>query len=176
MWCRRGRQSRLPGTHQTHSSQPQDIRQAKENERDNYYYSLLLFVPFRNETDLIEEGGETAESAFERHLEENDALNTHSENLQRMLMAREHVQKINEARRAQQEDVGTDPGQVEDDNGPQVAGEATSTMNDVFDLHQNNESDGPSLENLVQSLNTDQASVYEYVKSHLEHQLTNEKK
>ena len=63
----------------------------KENERENYYYSLrLLFVPFRNEADLIEEG-ETAESAFERHLEENDVLNTHSEKLQRMLMAREHV-------------------------------------------------------------------------------------
>ncbi|CAI8005303.1 hypothetical protein GBAR_LOCUS4133 [Geodia barretti] len=49
-------------------------------------------------------------------------------------------------------------------------------MNDVLDLHQNNESDGPSLEELVQSLNTDQARVYEHVKSHLEHQLTHEKK
>ena len=128
------------------------------NERENYYYSLLLlFVPFRNEADVIEEG-ETAESAFERHLEENDALNTHSEKLQRMLMARERVQKINEARRAQQEDIGTDPGPVEDNDGLQVAGEATSAMNDVLDL-QNNESNGPSLEELVLSLNTDHASL-----------------
>ena len=37
------------------------------------------------------------------------------------------MQKINEARRAQQEEVGTDPGPVDD--GPHVAGEAT--MNDV---------------------------------------------
>ncbi|CAI8020405.1 hypothetical protein GBAR_LOCUS12212 [Geodia barretti] len=136
---------------------------------------LFLFVPFRNEADLIEEG-ETAESAFERHLEENDALNTHSEKLQRMLMAREHVQKINEARRAQQEDAGTDPSPVEDDAGLQVAGEETSAMNSVLDLHQNNESDGPSLEELVQSLDTDQARVYKHVKSLLEHQLTQEKK
>ena len=60
------------------------------------------------------------------------------------------MQKINEARRAQQEDAGTDPGPVEEDAGPQVAGEATSAMNDVLDLHLNNESDGPSLEELVQ--------------------------
>ena len=52
---------------------------------------------------------------------------------------------------------------------------ATSVMNDVLDLHQNNESDGPTQEELVQSLNTDQARVYEHVKSHLEHQLTQKK-
>ena len=149
---------------------------SKENEQENYYYTLLLlFVPFRDEADLIEEG-ETAESAFERHLEENDELNTHSEKLQRMLKARERVQQINEARRAREEDVTNEPGPVEDDDGPQVAGEATSAMNDVLDLHQNDESDGPSLEELVQSLNTDQARVYDQVKSHFEHQLTHEKK
>ena len=93
------------------------------------------------------------------HLEENDALNTHSEKLQWMLMARESVQKINEAGRAQHEEVSTDPGTEEDDDGPQVAGEATSAMNDVLNLHLNNDSDGPSLEELVQSLNTDQARV-----------------
>ena len=32
-------------------------------------------------------------------------------------------------------------------------------MNDMLDLHLNNDSDGPSLEELVQSLNTDQARV-----------------
>ena len=71
---------------------------SKENERENYFYSLLLlFVPFRNEADLIEEG-ETAETAFNRHMAENDSLNTHSEKLQRMLKARESVKKIDEAR------------------------------------------------------------------------------
>ena len=111
---------------------------AKENKQENYYYSLLLlFVPFRNEADLIKEG-ETAESAFEQHLEQNDDLNTHSEKLQRMLIVRERVQE---------------PGPEEDDDGPQVAGEATSAMNNVVDLHQNSDSEGPSLEELVQSLN-----------------------
>ena len=93
---------------------------SKENERENYFYSLLLlFVPFRNEADLIEEG-ETAETAFNRHMAENDSLSTHSEKLQRMLKARKSVKKIDEA---QEEDV-TDSKPVEDDDedGPQVAG------------------------------------------------------
>ena len=73
--------------------------------KENYFYSLLLlFVPFRNEEDLIEEG-ESAEDAFDRHMEQNDALNIYSEKLQRKLKANENVQKINEARQAEQEDV-----------------------------------------------------------------------
>jgi ATP-dependent DNA helicase PIF1 len=147
---------------------------SKENERENYFYSLLLlFVPFRNQADLIEEG-ETAETAFNRHMAENDSLNTHSEKLQRMLKARESVKKIDEARQAQEEDV-TDSKPLEDDDedGPQVAGETTSAMQDVLDLQQN-ESDGPSLEELVLSLNADQSRVYKQVKAHLEHHVLHE--
>ena len=61
---------------------------AKENERKNYYHSmLLLFVPFHNQADLIEDG-ETANSAFKRYLEQNDDLNMHSEKLQRIFIVR----------------------------------------------------------------------------------------
>ena len=68
----------------------------KENEKENYYYSLLLlFVPFRNEMDLVKEG-ERAEDAFQQHLEHNNALNVHSDKLQKMLAARENVHRINE--------------------------------------------------------------------------------
>ena len=137
----------------------------KEDGREKFFYSLfLLFVPFRDEGDLIEEG-ETAESAFERHMQENEALNTHSEKLQHMLRARETVQKINEARPTQEEDVSDSSSEAE--NGPQVAGEAISAMNDVADLCQDNDSDGPSLEELVSSLNPNQVRVFEKVKSHL---------
>ena len=138
---------------------------SKEKER--------VFVPFRNEGDLIEEG-ETAESALNQHMDENSTLNTHSEKLQRMLKAKESVQKINEARQAQEQDVkGPNKGEEDDDDdvGPQVAGEATSAMHDVLELHQ---SDGPSLKELVSSLNADQQRVYERVKSHLEHQVVHE--
>ena len=145
----------------------------KENEREKYYYSLLLlFVPFRGEADLMKEG-EDAERAFLRHMEENGALNTHSEKLQQMLQARKSVEKINEARQAQEQAV-EEPGPVEEDSGPQVAGEAISAMKDVFDLHQNDESNGPSFEELVSSLNPDQERVYGQVKAHLQHQVEHE--
>ena len=49
-------------------------------------------------------------------------------------------------------------------------------MNDVVDLHQNSDTEGPRLDELVQPLNTDQARVYDQVKSHLEYQLKHEKK
>ena len=116
----------------------------KENEEESYYYSLLLlFVPFRKECELTEEG-ESAEDAFNRHMEQNDALNTHSEKLQRMLKAKENVEKLNEARQAEQEKV-TVAEPMEEDDGPQVAGEATSAMNDAANLQENDNS-GPSLE------------------------------
>ena len=142
---------------------------SKENERENYSYSLLLlFVPFRNETDLTEEG-ESAEDAFNRHMTENDALNTHSEKLQMMLKARENVEKINEARQAEEEQVQM----PEEDEGPQVAGEATCAMHDVANPQDNGEG-GPSLDDLVSSLNVDQTRIFQQVKNHLEHQVMHE--
>ena len=48
-----------------------------------------------------------------------------------------------------------------------MAGEATSAMHDVLELHQ---SEGPSLKELVSSLNADQQRVYERV----EHQVVHE--
>ena len=144
----------------------------KEYEKESYYYSLLLlFVPFRNESDLFEEG-ESAEDAFQRHTEHNDALNTHSEKLQIMLSARENVQKINEARQANVQNVLM-PDPSEEDNGPQGAGEATSAMHDVANLQENDDS-APCLDDLVSSLNVDQRRIFELIKGHLEHQLQHE--
>ena len=48
-------------------------------------------------------------------------------------------------------------------------------MNDAFDLHQNDET-GPTLDELVSSLNADQSRVFKLVKSHLEHQAMHERK
>ena len=145
----------------------------KEDERESYYYSLLLlFVPFRDEGSLIQDG-ENAESAFNRHMQNNKAMNMHSEKLKRMLESRERVQKINEARQAQEEDVKQDQ-LVDVDDGPQIAGEATAAMNDVFDLHHNNDGDSSTYEELASSLNVDQGRVLEQVKSHLEHQAFHE--
>ena len=137
-----------------------------------FYYSLpLLFVPFREESNVIA-NGENAESAFNRHLSENDTMNTHSNKLQRMLKSQESVEK-NEARQAQEPNI-SEPQPVEDDSGPQVVGEATSAMHDVIDLNHNNDSDKCNLEELVSSLNADRGRVFEQVKSHLEHQALHE--
>ena len=58
----------------------------KEEERESYYYSLMiLFVPFRNEAGLID--GETVEEAFQRHRNDNDSLNMHHDKLQNLLGA-----------------------------------------------------------------------------------------
>ena len=144
----------------------------KENEKERYYYSLLLFfVPFRNECDLTEEG-ESFKDAFNRHMEHNYALNIHSEKLQRILKANENIEKINEARQAQEEKVPMSQP-MEEDEGPQVVREATSAMHDVANL-QGNDENGPSLDNLVSSLNTDQARIFERVKQHLKHQVQHE--
>ena len=84
---------------------------------------MLLFVPIRNEGGFIEE-----ESVLNRN--ENGALNTHSDKLQRMLKAKE------KARQAQDQDVkGPDKVEEDDDDvGPQLADEATSAMHDVLEL------------------------------------------
>ena len=120
----------------------------------------------------LTEEGESAEDAFDRHMEKNDALNIHSEKLQRMSKANENVQKINEARQAEQENV-TVPEPVEENEGPRVAGEATSAMHSVVDLQQNDES-GPSFDDLVSSLSVDQSCIFRHVKDHLEHQVRHE--
>ena len=102
-------------------------------------------------------------------MKEKDALNTHSEKLQTMLKARENVEKINKARQAEEEQVPM----PEEDEGPQVAVEATCAMHDVANLHDNGEG-GPSLDDLVSSLNVDQTRIFEQVKGHLEHQVMHE--
>lgn len=71
---------------------------SNENQREDYYYSLmLLFIPFRNERDLMKEG-ETAKIAFNHLIGSNVNLTEHHEKLQALLKAQTAVKKINEAR------------------------------------------------------------------------------
>ena len=118
---------------------------------------------------MRETDGENAESAFNRHIQENTSINTHSEKLQQMLKSKECVEKINEARQAR-EDNAAQPQPVEEDDGPQVVGEAREAMNDVLCLQQNDKNKGPRLDELVSSLNADQSRVFERVKLHLMHE------
>ena len=70
----------------------------KEDQREDYFYSLiLLFVPFRDEASLLN-GNETAEEAFQRLLPASgDCQNYHSR-LQTMLKAKANLKAIREAR------------------------------------------------------------------------------
>uniref|UniRef100_A0A1X7USE9 Uncharacterized protein n=1 Tax=Amphimedon queenslandica TaxID=400682 RepID=A0A1X7USE9_AMPQE len=44
----------------------------KENQRDSFYYAIiLLFVPFRNEDELVHDG-ETVQEAFDRHIVDHE--------------------------------------------------------------------------------------------------------
>ena len=116
--------------------------------------------------------GECAEDAFIRHMEQNDALNTHSEMLQRMLKAKQNVEKINEARQAEQEIV-TEPEPMKEDDGPQIGGEPTYVMNDVANLQENDKS-GSSWDTLLPSLNADHARIFECMRRHFEYQVQHE--
>ena len=134
----------------------------KENQWENFYYSLLLlFVPFRQEADLLGTD-ETAEESFQRHMLPGSSLELHHDKLQQMLTARTQVKKITEARQEDQPPPG-----VQDDarnDGPQVEGEAQSAMNDVRDL------EGGNLEERVSMMNKDQARIFQQIKEHLLHQ------
>ena len=84
----------------------------KEDEKEKYYYSLvLLFVPFRDETSLLQ-NNETAEEAFNRLLSNNQSANLHYKKLQKMLQARTRVRDIDKAR----EGAVVNP---EEDEGPE---------------------------------------------------------
>ena len=90
----------------------------KEDQRENYFYSLLLlFVPFRDESSLILEN-ETAELAFQR------LMNVHScayhAKLQTILDAQSKIKEINKAR----ETDGVEKKVSKEDNNPQLPGEA----------------------------------------------------
>ena len=74
----------------------------KENQREDYFYSmLLLFMPFRNEGTLLAEN-ETAEEAFNRLIEANSSMYKHHDRLQQMLKLHAKVKEINEARQVRQ--------------------------------------------------------------------------
>ena len=103
----------------------------KENERESYYYSLLLlFVPFRDEADLIAEHS-SAEEAFNKFLALNTDMKCHHEKLAKMLETHKKVTEINNDREKFEEVRNDDKTESE---GVQVTGEAKAAMNDVHDM------------------------------------------
>ena len=91
--------------------------------------------------------------------------------LQKILALQATVKKINEAREA---DVEDKQPEYEEDDDPQVEGEAKAAMQDVADMHDNAAADTITLEERVDMLNADQRRVFEKVKSHFLHQQLHE--
>ena len=141
------------------------FNQEKEEQREDYYYSLiLLFVPFRDEDDLCLQN-ETAEAAFHRLT--NKSSLQHHERLQTMLAAQSKIQVINKARHEAQTDAND---LIQDDaDGPHVMGEAKSAMDDALGMNAN-PPDTLDLDTRVGMLNTDQSRIFYRVKEHLLHQ------
>ena len=140
-------------------------RQLTKSQKEDYYYSLLLlFVPFRNESDLLKPN-ETAEQSFARHYKNGSSMLKHHERLQQMLQAQIKVQEINEARQANSDDSV----QTENIDEPNVVREAKAAMNDVQEM-QAICVDGLKLVRRIAMLNNDQERIFKRVSDHLEHQ------
>ena len=112
----------------------------RDDQRHDYYYSLLLFfVPFRDKVHLLLPN-ERPEEAFYHLLSSNTDCSAHHIQLQKALEAQAAVRKINEARQdANQDDSHTIVQEVDE---PQLMGEAKVAMKEVFDLNVNGNEPG----------------------------------
>ena len=138
-----------------------DLR--NENQKEDYYYSLImLFVPFRNESELLLED-ETAEEAFNRHFPDTGEHRclTHHTRLQQMLECNRSVKLINEARQS-------DCPEQKVDNEPQLICEAVAAMQDAVSMVTKCE-DTLSLSDRTNMLNADQRRIFDKVKEHMIH-------
>ena len=145
---------------------------SKENEREEYYYSLLLlFVPFRNEEELVE-NNESAENAFSKFIQSNSEIKEHHEKLSKLLQAQKKVCKINEHRDATEGEECSNE-EADGSTGLEIAGEAKSAMHDICELTEN-VMDDVSLNEKIEMLNKDQRRVFDMISDHLKHQKQHE--
>ena len=145
---------------------------SKEEQREDYYYCLLLlFVPFRNEGDLLGEH-HSAEEAFNHFISSTSSMGAHHEKLSKMLKAQTRVRKINEHHEATEE-VCTKHDYLEEPEGLLIAGEAAAAMNDVHDMDMC-DGDNFDLKERIELLNLDQRRVFENISGHLNHQWQHE--
>ena len=91
---------------------------AKEEQREKYYYSLLLlFVPFRNESKLVPQG-ETPETAFNRHIMSNVAMQDYHKKLSKSLECHKMINKARAKDPDVTQDCNDDEKHMLDDGGP----------------------------------------------------------
>ena len=139
---------------------------SKPEEREAYFYSLLLlFVPFTKESDLLPDG-QTAEDAFNEFFCKCASMEDHHESLQKMLKAQSKVRTINDVRKG--EDVPLKEEAAKE--GVHLIGEAEAAMHDVHDMEYNS----IGIHERISMLNEDQHRVFKLVSDHLNHQYQHE--
>ena len=144
----------------------------KEGQIDSYYYSLLLlFVPFRNEGELMDEW-ETPLEAFKRQVSTSTRLGDHHEHLQVILQAEGQVKKINEARVEPDDKKNDDNAGEDEDDFLKINVEAQNAM-DMHNL-QNNRHDSAYLQERVSKLNLYQLRIFSKIRDHFLHQFEHE--
>ena len=145
----------------------------KEDQRDDYYYSLLLlFVPFRVESDLLGKH-QTPEQAFNEYISSGPRMEGHHEKLQKILKAQATVRKINEHREVSEE-LCPKTNDHDESAGLEIPGEAAVTaMNDVNEMDVCDKDD-ITLKECVKMLNADQIRIFQMVTNHLCHQKQHE--
>ena len=145
---------------------------SKEDQREDYYYCLLLlFVPFRNEGNLLGLHC-SAEQAFNHYISSSSRMGGHHEKLSKMLKAQNKVREIN-GHRAANEEICSKKDDPNEPEGLQLAGEAQAAMNDIRDMDIG-DVDGFDLKERIEKLNCDQLRVFENISRHLYHQRQHE--
>ena len=153
---------------------------SKEDQKDAYYYSLLLlFVAFRKESKLVPEG-ETPKTAFNVHVASNVAMQECHNKLLKALECCKLVQELNEAR-PKDPDVPRDCNKEEkrmldEIKGPQVMGRVVDAMQDLRDMMDTCINPELALSDRVHMLNADQCRVFNNIKNSLDHQKLHESK
>ena len=92
-----------------------------------------------------------------------DDSSAYHEKLQKMLEAQSKIKDITEARQGD----GDEQHVSNDDNDPQLMGEAKNAMHDMFDMMTNQSSDPLSLEEREAMLNVDQRRIYDNLHTHV---------
>lgn len=133
----------------------------KPEDVEKYQYSLLLlFKPFRSESELLDENGKCGE-IFQRELERNEVLRNRHTALQKQMIELEV--RHEEAKKALQESLTPDEAGILEpaEAAPTIGQNVVDELLDVMAVR--DDAAEPSLSELVESMNSDQARVYRFL-------------
>lgn len=137
----------------------------KPEEVEKYQYSLLLlFKPFRSESELLDANGKCAE-IFRCELEKNELLRNRHTELQKQMVevetSKEEAKKILEQSLTPDDSYILEPEEA----APTIAQNVVDELLDVMAVRVSGQE--PMVEELVASMNSDQERVYQFLTNQL---------